>query len=540
MKNTPFKGLLTRGILFLVATLLACSSVNAVTIDQQPLLVAKPVPGNMAIIGSFEFPTMLTRAYTGSYSSGTDYIGYFDSKKCYKYKYASSEPERHFYPVNKNGPSCTGSGEWSGNFLNWATMQSIDIFRHILTGGRRYHDTSSETWLEKGVQTGQSGTSEASLSGKSTVTAATPFNISSFRSDIGGGRISGNKMHFSTGSETPQNSNGVAYNPNNSLDSDKVYHVSVRVKVCVADMLEENCQLYSTGHSKPTGLIQEYSDTMRYSAFGYLNDSSNNQTYGTNRNRKGGIMHARMKYVGPTSISPTTNTEINNINKEWDPNTGVFITNPDPIDAANTAFGNSPVENSGVISYINNSGHLVDGTKFKTYDNVSELFYTAYRYLRGLPNIPAYTKTSDKSGDELDKLIGGLPVITEWKNGEDDPERPIQYSCQKNFFLGIGDTNTHNDGNVASDATDDTLFSTNRFTNMRTAMRNIEYGEGYTVNVYGAGTSTDHIAVFAYDANTNDLLPDLPGKQTASTYWIDVLETGLKRRQNNAYWLAAK
>src|SRR5690554_6991635 len=61
MKNTPFKGLLTRGILFLVATLLACSSSLAITIDQQPLLVAKPVPGNMAIVGSFEFPTMLTR-----------------------------------------------------------------------------------------------------------------------------------------------------------------------------------------------------------------------------------------------------------------------------------------------------------------------------------------------------------------------------------------------------------------------------------------------------------------------------------------------
>src|SRR5690554_1780360 len=400
MKQSLFKRFLAKVTLLATLTLLACSSSLAITIDQQPLLVAKPVPGNMAIVGSFEFPTMLTRAYTGSYSSGTDYIGYFDSKKCYKYKYADSEPERHFYPVNKNGPSCTGSGEWSGNFLNWSTMQSIDIFRHILTGGRRSSETDSETILEKGVQTGQSGTDEAKLSGKSTVKAATPFNISSFRSDIGGGSISGNKMHFSTGSETPQNSNGVAYNPNESLDNDKVYHVSVRVKVCVADMLEENCQLYSTGHSKPTGLIQEYSDTMRYSAFGYLNDSSNNHTYGNNRNRKGGIMHARMKYVGPTSISPTTNTEINNINKEWDPSTGVFITNPDPSDAANTAYGNKRVENSGVISYINNSGHLVEGTKFKTYDNVSELFYTAYRYLRGLPNIPAYTKTSDKSGDE--------------------------------------------------------------------------------------------------------------------------------------------
>src|SRR5690554_6590836 len=61
MKQSLFKRFLAKVTLLATLTLLACSSSLAITIDQQPLLVAKPVPGNMAIVGSFEFPTMLTR-----------------------------------------------------------------------------------------------------------------------------------------------------------------------------------------------------------------------------------------------------------------------------------------------------------------------------------------------------------------------------------------------------------------------------------------------------------------------------------------------
>ena len=50
---------------FLVSLLLGAVSAHAsVDIDQQPLLVAKPVPGNMAIVGSLEFPTMVSKEPT--------------------------------------------------------------------------------------------------------------------------------------------------------------------------------------------------------------------------------------------------------------------------------------------------------------------------------------------------------------------------------------------------------------------------------------------------------------------------------------------
>lgn len=510
--------------------LVSAAAQAAVQIDQQPLLVAQPVPGNMAIIGSFEFPTMVTRAYKTSYSTSGEYVGYFDSAKCYKYNYDSNEANRYFYPV-RVATNCSNTDEWSGKYLNWSTMQSIDIFRHILTGGYRHVDSTTNTILEKGVQTGQGGSGnnfpDATISNSTTVSQSTPTNWSSVVARIGiAGTRMGNKMRFASSSNRLNNQNPVAYNPatHSSPNSNTVYEVSVRVKVCVPSMLEGNCVAYGSNY-KPEGLIQANSSNMRYSAFGYINNNSNGSN---NRNAEGGIMHARMKYVGPIAMNDANN-EITNAHAEWDANTGVFVANPDPADASATPYGNTPVVNSGVISYINKSGLIVPDTLFKRYDNVSELYYAAYRYIKGLGNRSEYISLSG-SGDALDRLVGGLPIIDWQATAADDP---LQFSCQKNFFLGIGDTNTHRDTEVPKG--DDDLTST-QFTQLRSEMSTQEGG----LSVSGAGTGTDRIAVLAYHAKTADLRPTMEGRQTVSTYWIDILESGLKARRNNPYWLAAK
>lgn len=568
MNKILSKGLLSQVLVFLAATLLVSgTAAAAIKIDQQPLLVTKPVPGNMAIIGSFEFPTMVTRAYnTATYTESTNYVGYFNNDRCYEYIYHINEPERHFSPVSKKSKDCSSNNKyWSGNFLNWASMQSIDIFRHVLTGGHRSIDTTDITLLEKGIQTSQGDTNnnfkDGYLNNSNSIRRAIPIKEntnsnpewSAFYSRVGqAGYAMKSTLKFSqqsdlsTKSPTPYNPD--IHNLNNTKNSwwpystsydNTVYEVSIRVKVCAPGMEEENCQEYPNKKYKPTGLIQEYADKMRYSAFGYLNDNSGTGTYGKNRNRKGGIMHARMKYVGPNRVT-NNNTEEKNPNNEWDGTTGIFKTNPDPIDAAATPFGLTKVTHSGVISYINRSGHIVPGTEFKRFDNVSELYYTAYRYMKGLPNIAAYTDVSDKSGVDKDKLIGGIPVISDWRNATGNIDSPIQFSCQKNFILGIGDTNTHNDSKFVDDGkSDDPFLQAGRFTDLRTNMLTREKADGNTVNVSGDERS-DYIAVLAYDAHTADLRSDMPGKQTASTYWIDILEGALKNRSTNAYWLTAK
>lgn len=77
-----------------------------------------------------------------TYKHSFDYYGYFDSYKCYTYSSGS------FVPASiTTDKYCTG--QWSGNFLNWATMTKMDVLRKILYGGDRSTDTASSTLLER-------------------------------------------------------------------------------------------------------------------------------------------------------------------------------------------------------------------------------------------------------------------------------------------------------------------------------------------------------------------------------------------------------
>src|SRR5688572_17842769 len=62
------------------------------------------------------------------------YYGYFDSDKCYTYDNNLFAPSRF---VDSSTRYCGGTGEWNGNFLNWATMTRMDAVRKILYGGKR-------------------------------------------------------------------------------------------------------------------------------------------------------------------------------------------------------------------------------------------------------------------------------------------------------------------------------------------------------------------------------------------------------------------
>ena len=162
--RTPKTRQATRSLLCgLLATALLTGAglAQAQLVTQTPLSAGGNVPGNLFLVPSVEFPTVISQAnIQTSYSSTEYYVGYFDPTGCYKYNYDSTVPaNRYFYPVSKTvGTStvpaapavCSGSSQqWSGNFLNWATTQTIDPFRKALTGGYRVIDTSSLTVLEK-------------------------------------------------------------------------------------------------------------------------------------------------------------------------------------------------------------------------------------------------------------------------------------------------------------------------------------------------------------------------------------------------------
>jgi len=146
-------------------------NIPLVSLAAEPLYArgarAKPT---LTLALSVEFPTVgaqyLTTPHATSdntYSTGTQYIGYFDSESCYVYNDAPTEgtPAADYkrFDRSKAGTSHTCGGDsFSGNFMNWASSSAIDILRFGLTGGDRVIDTSTLTVLQRAVLPTSQGT----------------------------------------------------------------------------------------------------------------------------------------------------------------------------------------------------------------------------------------------------------------------------------------------------------------------------------------------------------------------------------------------
>jgi type IV pilus assembly protein PilY1 len=556
-------------LLGFMATLASLPAAADVEVSQRPLFLGPAVPGNLILVPSVEFPTVISVANIGNYATNGNWVGYFDSSKCYGYQFSAVESERHFFPVGPaTASTCTTSaGRWSGHFLNWAATQTIDPFRSALTGGNRVRDTPTETFLQKGRmdRDNQANFPRRTIAG-ALVTGVTPATWANFNMRIDG---LGQRMWFTGNGNVGIDRNNavtvaanvVAYNPAvHALDASPfltpspvspgpvprlsdnvVYEVSVRVKVCdpVAG-LEPNCVRYASGY-KPEGLIQEYSNRVRYAMLGYLNDS--------NDRRDGGVLRANIKYVGPVSNDPVAGP-LANAAAEWDGATGVFIRNPNPADAADTnarlGLPVNTIQDSGIINYLNKFGEVSNTRLMKSIDPVSELYYAALRYVKNQGDVAAYSNITDATLPGRYETADGFPVIRN-PNWID----PIQYSCQANVLLGIGDTNTHVDKNlpgpvnmtreparppeVLADTTVDVVGLFER-------IRAIEPGlPAANAQSFSGRDNSAYIASLAYHANTQDIRLDQPGRQSAQTYWVDVLEfQNLAGRTQNQYWLATK
>jgi type IV pilus assembly protein PilY1 len=513
----------------------------------KPIAAGADVPGNLALALSVEYPTAISIANLGDYSDNTQYVGYFDAAKCYTYIYDSVTPANsYFSPTSintaSNGHDCSATaGQWSGNFMNWAATQTIDPFRWALTGGYRSVDTATQTILEKAYGSAQGGpaqnypyrgTSQSSGNNLSTsgslIAKLTPFNTwSALNMGVwGNGRtmvISGGAGYtLSTTSASVSDLTGDLSVSNTSAGSTGAYRVYVRVAVCDATlgvaMLESNCVQYGSNY-KPEGLLQQYANKIRFSAFGYLNEGGNI--------REGGALRAPMGFVGPNIPQPLSTTLLPNPKPEWDPTTGIMSPNPDTVSASG-----SGVTQSGVMNYLNKFGEY--GLTYKTYDNVGELYYAAVRYFENMGNVPEWTNGASPAA------LDGFPAVTTWAD-------PILYSCQKNFILGIGDDHTWYDYDVGGSTNASggrampAAVAADTFNQASVWTTDLQSLQGITQTPWWPFDSgaTYFIAGLAYGVHVNDIRPDLADTQTISTYWMDVAED--QRLENlNPYYLAAK
>lgn len=546
-----------------------------ISLADLPLFSTKNVPGNLLLALSVEWPTASTPAYpsTSTYSASTDYYGYFDPDKCYQYKYdidvngdgTTNSDDGYFQPVSTTTSHvCSSTATkplWNGSYLNWASSQTLDVFRWAMTGGFRRVDTTSRTIVEKTYHAGY-GTHTYHYPDKalsSGISGATPFNWTSVKSRIWGGGVAmwvtGSATSGFGSDDTTPPTGATNYTGQSSAagnaNSAGVYKLYIRTRVCDYDSAlgierESNCTLYGTTAAKPEGLIQGYANQLRFSTFGYLNDST------TARN--GAVMRARMKYVGPTQPVPGS-ADITNSAAEWSSTTGIMVTNPDSADATSTTSAASTqggysvtVSKSGVINYLNQFGR--DQMAYKAYDPVSELFYAAVRYYSNLGNLAEYSNLAGAgSQTNLSNWIDGFPVIQTWDDPLDAAKSRITYgSCQKNFILGIGDVYSWTDGDLPGSTLNSGTNPTDTTVNVKTATDMVGTLEGmgalggaYFVPGGSGRLNTYYIAGLAYDAHTRDLRTEtsMSGKQRISTYWVDVMEAQAYESKNQ-YWLAAK
>ena len=337
------------------------------------------------------------------------------------------------------------------------------------------------------------------------------------------------------------------------------YRVYIRVSVCDTSVLgtaglESNCTGYGTSTGtgsatvysiyKPQGLIQQYSNQIKYAVMGYLNTD--------NEAVQGGVLREPMEFVGPTYPQPLSTAVTTNPNAEWSSSTGIMSTNPDP-----TTAGGSGVSQSGVMNYLNkfgeygaSQGHYTN--TYMTYDNVSELYYAAVRYYENLGNVPQWLPQSAYGATTTQ--LDGFPAVTTWT----DPDRvllPEQLHPRHR-------RRPHLDGlrcRAAAPRPDRTSTAIHRYPRWWRRTRSTKPTPGCsTCRLSRASAQTPwwpfdsgatyYIAGLAYGTHVNDIRPDLGVKQngakispisTISTYWMDVAED--QEVENlNPYYLAAK
>jgi type IV pilus assembly protein PilY1 len=462
------------------------------------------------------------------------YLGYFDPYKCYDYdktiiSSTADGTRGAFVPAGATNAFHECRGKWSGSYLNWAAAHSIDGFRSLMTGGNRSVDTPTTTILEKARFTGIKNSRNASTKriGGDSFTQREVTVMPVDRSTVTPYPSRANSPLYTTlsaGVSHPADGFQLLVSDTDDFASSEKFYV--RVKVCDKRFgLEKNCKKVGSSF-KPAGLIQDSNQAVRFGVFSYLLDNS--------MSRAGGVLRARMKETGPKKYIPGNGSVINP-RAEWSAIDGTFISNPDPADAAA-----SGVHNSGVINYLNKFGRVYG---HKEYDPVSELYYENLKYFRNLAPTPEYISNITPAMKE------DFPVITDW----DDP---IQFSCQRNFILTLGDTSSWCDtlvpGNTFSDACSghagspsggdkeiDVKALTDKVGSLE-GINNLALASQGPVQL-----GSYFIAGLAYWANTHDIRPDIAtkpqtkGKQTVQSFFIR-LAGHFRPDGKDQFWLGAK
>ncbi len=253
-------------------------------VDGRPGTPGSGITPNLLLALSLTFEDAAA-AYRGDYAADVDYAGYFNGRMCYRYPMTGSGSEQHpeldpargyFRPVKMvDARRECGGDAFSGNFLNWATMTTLDLLRYGLTGGDRVIDDASRTvlqrtWLPDGAHHVDFYAHPGYFPRKSVLRAQglTPFDaehvyvVSCRNRVLFGTTASGNSC------DAPRLDAG-----NRALALDKYFgEFNVRVLVCDEDDLRADlCRPYGS-RFKPEGSMQHSAPVARIGVMSYLTE----------------------------------------------------------------------------------------------------------------------------------------------------------------------------------------------------------------------------------------------------------------------------
>lgn len=279
--------------LWLLSVLLTPSAL-AIELAKQPLFLAQPAEPIVMLAMSVDHE-LFKKAYSDysnldggpltledtSYRNDFVYYGYFDSEWCY------THTGGYFKPVAKGTDfRCGGvtGADWSGNFLNWATMTRMDIVRRVLYGGKRSTDTTAQTILERAylpadahsfvkVYRGSDArdftpyTAPVSLCNTSHLNSPRSVETSPNTTVAPWLRVArGDFRHWALKGEDLGQCQYVS--DGHPGLADKLVDLQVFVQACDAEAeSSERCKAYTDGtntYYKPTGLLQKYETDIRF------------------------------------------------------------------------------------------------------------------------------------------------------------------------------------------------------------------------------------------------------------------------------------
>jgi len=372
-----------------------------------------------------------------TYNHSIDYYGYFDSTTCYAYSSGEFVPQAKTTTKYCNAVS----GDWSGNFLNWATMSRIDAIRKVLYGGYRSTDTATKTVLERTFLPTDAHSFVKYYSDLTDIRKLTPYSTdisicNTTQANAGGSTLNSKDvtdpplMRVAQGdysmwtahevvqcqwSQENNNSNNnqplvtgipAATNPPSRFATGSA-EFTVRVEVCKSSALAEaNCKVYPDGNRKPVGTLQEHGDDGSVK-FGLMTGSYQ-------KNKSGGVLRKNVSDFRD-EVEETTN--------------GTF-TSPPPADSIVDTLNKLRLTR---YDYNNRQYNSLDSCSFGKFgfndgecsnwgNPQSELYLESLRYFGGLSATAAFA--ANDSG-----YVNGLSSAT-WS----DPLNNSNYCAPVNII----------------------------------------------------------------------------------------------------------